>query len=67
MQNIQKYDWPDPIPGFDVIKWKREIQTQIYEETKDMTTAEWLTYIRKGAERFDEKQRLRHAEYANEQ
>jgi len=26
-----------PIPGFDSLKWKREVQAKIYEETKDMT------------------------------
>jgi len=53
-----------PIPGFDCVKMKREIQAKIYEETKDMTSEEYLEYIRKGAERFDEEQRLRRAERA---
>ena len=29
-----------PIPGFDSLKWKREAQMQIYEETKGMTREE---------------------------
>jgi len=44
-----------PIPGFDCVKMKREIQAQIYEETKDMTTDEWLDYVRKGSEEFRAK------------
>ena len=26
-----------PIPGFDSLKWKQEVQAKIYEETKEMT------------------------------
>jgi len=55
-----------PIPGFDCLKWKQERQAKIYEETKGMTSEEYLEYVRKGAERFDEKQRLRRAERATE-
>ena len=51
-----------PIPGFDCVKWKRERQEKIYEETKGMTSEEYLEYVRKGAERFDEKMKLRRAE-----
>ena len=25
-----------PIPGFDPLKWKQEVQERIYEETKGM-------------------------------
>jgi len=32
---------------FDCIKMKREIQAQIYEETKNMTTEEVLAYYNK--------------------
>jgi len=53
-----------PIPGFDCVAMKREIQAKIYEETRGMTWAEEREYIRKGAERFDEEQRLRRAERA---
>jgi len=44
-----------PIPGFDCVQMKREIQAQIYQETKDMTTEEWLDYVRKGSEEFRTK------------
>ena len=59
-----KIDWSKypPIPGFDCVKMKREIQAQIYEETKHMTWEERREHTRKAAERFDEAQRLRRAE-----
>jgi len=53
-----------PIPGFDSLKWKQEVQTKIYEETKDMTSEEVCEYFRKGSEEFREEQRLRRAERA---
>ena len=56
---MTKIDWSKypPVPGFDSVRMKREIQAKIYEETKDMTWEEQREYIRKGAERFDEEQR----------
>jgi hypothetical protein len=57
---------PDIIPGFDVLKWKREVQNRIYQETKDMTTDEFLEYLRRGSERFRAEQRIRRAERAAE-
>ena len=39
-----------PIREPEFIKEKREIQAQIYEEIKNMTTEEMLAYYRKGAE-----------------
>ena len=51
-----------PIPGFDCVKMKRDIQAQIYEETKHMTWEERAEHTRKAAKRFDEAQRLRRAE-----
>jgi len=53
-----------PIPGFDCVKMKREIQAQIYEETKNMTSEEYLEYIRKESGAFREEQRLRRAKLA---
>ena len=47
--------WPEPIPGFDVVKWKREVHAQFQRETKGMTEDEVLEYFRRGAERFDKK------------
>jgi hypothetical protein len=39
-----------PIPGFDCVKMKREIQAQIYEETKNMTREEVREYYRQASE-----------------
>jgi hypothetical protein len=41
-----------PIPGFDCVKMKREIQAEIYEETKHMTPEERQEYTRQASERF---------------
>jgi len=49
-----------PIPGFDCVKMKQEIQAQIYEETKNMTREEQRERLRKNVERFDrEIERIR--------
>ena len=42
-------------PGFSVLKWKAETQARIYEETKDMTTEEWLEYLRQAGERAEQR------------
>ena len=41
-----------PIPGFDCVKMKREIQASIYEETKDMTPEEQQERLRRNSEKF---------------
>jgi hypothetical protein len=56
------FDWPAPIPGFDLMKWKDETQAEILRETEGMTVAEVLDYFRNGSEAFREEQRLRRAE-----
>jgi hypothetical protein len=57
-------DWSKypPIPGFDSMKWKDEVQAKIYEETKHMTWEEQREHTRKASEEFREMQRLRRAE-----
>ena len=55
-----------PIPGFDCVKMKREIQAQIYEETKHMTWEERREHTQKESMAFREEQRLRRAELATE-
>ncbi len=55
--------WPEPIPDWDLMKWKDEIQLEIYEKTKDMTSAEVLDYFHQAAERADR----RRAEFAERQ
>ena len=44
-----------PIPGFDSLKWKQEVQAKIYEETKDMTSEEICEYFRKAGEEGDKR------------
>jgi len=63
MTKFETFD-PDIIPGFDVLEWKREVQEQIYHETKGMTTDEFLKYVREGSKEFRQEQRLRRAELA---
>ena len=46
LNNIQ------PIPGFDCVKMKHDIQAKIYEETKDMTWDERMAYMRQKAAAF---------------
>jgi len=55
---------PDIISGFDVLKWKRETQARIYRETKDMTSDEFLEYLRKGSEKRRKERNLRQTERA---
>lgn len=45
------YDWPKPIPGWDLLKWKDETQAAILRETEGMTDEEVREYFRKKAER----------------
>jgi len=49
-----------PIPGFDSLKWKREVQAEIYEETKHMTPEEQRKYLRQMLE-HDERWREAYA------
>jgi len=46
---------PEIIPDFDVLKWKQETQFQIYQEIKDLTTEEWLAYLRQSRERGEQR------------
>jgi hypothetical protein len=62
---MTKYKWADVIPDFDVLKWKQETQTEIYQEIKGMTSAERIAYFRKGSEEFREEQKRRRAEQAS--
>ena len=51
-----------PIPGFDCVTMKREIQAKIYEETKHMTPEEQRERLRKVSERtaIRRKERAEH-------
>ena len=38
---MKKFNWNiEPIPGFSCVQMKRDIQSKIYEETKNMTPEE---------------------------
>jgi len=39
-----------PIPGFDCVKMKHDIQAKIYAETKDMTWEERRAYFQSGSD-----------------
>ena len=43
--------YPDPIPGFDVLKWKQENQARILRETDGMTDEEIRERFRQASER----------------
>ena len=60
MKRLEKDWYPEPIPGFDALKTKWDIQAQIYEETKHMTPEEQRERTRQVSERFRaEGERLR--------
>jgi len=53
-----------PIPGFDSLKWMREVQAKIYEETKDMTWDEQRERLRQASERMQKEREQYWAEQA---
>jgi hypothetical protein len=53
-----------PIPGFDSLKWKQEVQTKIYEETKHMTPEERRERTRQASERMRKEREQYQAEQA---
>jgi len=66
MQRSRPNWYPEPIPGFDVLKWKQEVREQMRRETEGMTSAEVREYIRQGAEQFDEEKEHSRTERASE-
>jgi len=47
-----------PIPGFDCLKMKHDIQAKIHEETKHMNQEQRLEYYRAGARKLRRRGRL---------
>lgn len=47
-----------PIPGFDCMKMKREIQAKIYKEIKDMSPEEQIAYFNSAGARFRRRSRI---------
>ena len=58
---------PKIIPGFDVLKWKTEMQAEILRETEGMTGEEVREYFRKGSEDFRKEGESRRAELIERQ
>jgi hypothetical protein len=44
-----------PIPGFDSLKWKQEVQAKIFEETKHMTPEQRRERERQAVERDEQR------------
>ncbi len=44
------FDWPKPIAGWDMLKWKDETQAEILRETEGMTDEEIRGYFRQASE-----------------
>ncbi len=51
------FTWPEPIPGFDPVKWKRQVHAEMMHETESMTKEEVREYLRRESKRFDEDMR----------
>ena len=51
MTKHEAYCYPDPIPGFDVLKWKQENQARIRRETEGMTDEQIIERFRQASER----------------
>ena len=64
MKHETTFVWPEPIPGFDPVQWKREVHAKFQRETEGMTDEEVREYYRHGAERFDEDMKQRRAKLA---
>jgi len=47
-----------PIPGFDCVKMKHEIQAKIYEEIKDMSPEEQIAHFNRAGARFRRRGRI---------
>ena len=41
-----------PIPGFDCLKMKHDIQAKIYEEIKDLSSEELVAYFNRAGSEF---------------
>ena len=53
-----------PIPGFDSLKWKQEVQAKIYEETKGMTPEQRRERTRQASERMRKEREQYRAQLA---
>jgi len=42
-----------PISGFSAIAYKRKVQEKIYQETKDMTSEQFMEYVHREAHKSE--------------
>ncbi len=47
------FEWPEPIPGFDPVTWKRQVHADMMRETEGMTKEEIREYFRRESEKFE--------------
>ena len=47
-----------PIPGFDCLKMKHDIQAKIHEEIKDMSSEERVAYFNRAGARLRQRGRI---------
>lgn len=47
-----------PIPGFDCLKMKHDIQAKIYEEIKDMSSEERVAYFNRAGDELRRQGRI---------
>lgn len=47
-----------PIPGFDCVNMKHDIQARIYEEIKDMSAQERVAYFNRAGARLRQRGRI---------
>ena len=47
-----------PIPGFDCLKMKDDIQAKIYEEIKDLSSEELVAYFNRAGAEFRRRGRI---------
>jgi hypothetical protein len=52
MTKLETNWYPEIIPGFDAIEYKRKIQAEIFEETKHMTPEQRRERARLASEEF---------------
>ncbi len=57
MKNEANFVWPEPIPGWDMLKWKDETQAAILRETEGMTNKEVREYFQKAVERGEQRRK----------
>jgi hypothetical protein len=62
-KNKTTFVWAEPIPGFDVVEWKRKVHAEIRQETAGMTKEEIREYFRKGSKEFQKEAALYRAKH----